>query len=161
MIREATTDDAAQIAEIYNDYIKNSVATFEQDPVTEQIIRDRIEQVMEHKLPWLVAEQESEIIGYCYATPWKPRTAYRYSVEVTVYLKSQQQSKGWGSRLYQSLFETLKAKNIHAVMGGITLPNKASVKLHEKFGMSKVAHFNQVGFKFDQWLDVGYWQKLL
>jgi len=161
MIRDATLNDAAKVVEIYNHYISESVVTFEQEIISADIMQERISKVLDSKLPWLVAEQDSNIIGYCYATPWKERSAYRFSVEVTVYLNSEVKGKGWGSRLYKALFERLKQNEIHAVMGGITLPNDASVKLHEKFGMSKVAHFKQVGYKFDQWLDVGYWQKIL
>ena len=161
MIRDATLNDAAKIVDIYNHYISDSVVTFEQEIISAGIMQERISKVLDSKLPWLVAEQDSNIIGYCYATPWKERSAYRFSVEVTVYLHPQVKGRGWGSQLYQSLFEQLKQKQIHAVMGGITLPNEASIKLHEKFGMNKVAHFKQVGYKFEQWLDVGYWQKIL
>jgi L-amino acid N-acyltransferase YncA len=161
MIRDATLNDAAKIVDIYNHYISDSVVTFEQETISADIMQERIGKVLDSKLPWLVAEQDSNIIGYCYATPWKERSAYRFSVEATVYLLPQVKGRGWGSQLYQSLFEQLKHKQIHAVMGGITLPNEASIKLHEKFGMNKVAHFKQVGYKFKQWLDVGYWQKIL
>ena len=161
MIRDATLNDAAKIVDIYNHYISESVVTFEQEIISADIMQERISKVLDSKLPWLVAEQDSNIIGYCYATPWKERSAYRFSVEATVYLHPQVKGLGWGSQLYQSLFEQLKQKQIHAVMGGITLPNEASIKLHEKFGMNKVAHFKQVGYKFEQWLDVGYWQKIL
>lgn len=161
MIRDASLDDAAGIADIYNHYITESVVTFEQAAISDEVMKERINQVLSQGLPWLVAEEQSEILGYCYATPWKERSAYRFSVEITVYLNSETKGRGWGSRLYSSLFERLKQKDIHAVMGGITLPNEASVKLHEKFGMSKVAHFKQVGYKFAQWLDVGYWHKII
>ena len=89
---------------------------------------------------------------------WEGRCAYRYAVEVTVYLSPNAVSQGLGSRLYTELFAQLRAKSMHVAMGGIALPNPASIALHEKFGMKKVAHFEQVGFKFDQWVDVGYWQ---
>ncbi len=161
MIRDATLNDAAKIVDIYNHYISDSVVTFEQEIISADIMQERISKVLDSKLPWLVAEQDSNIIGYCYATPWKERSAYRFSVEATVYLHPKVKGLGWGSQLYQSLFEQLKHKQIHAVMGGITLPNEASIRLHEKFGMNKVAHFKQVGYKFEQWLDVGYWQKIL
>jgi len=109
-------------------------------------------------LPWLVAVEEGAVVGYAYATKWKERSAYRFSVEVSVYLSNQSHGRGLGAKLYETLFSTLKEGGIHAVMGGITLPNLASVALHEKMGMKKVAHFEKVGFKFDQWHDVGYWQ---
>ena len=158
MIRTATPDDAAIISEIYNHYIKNTVITFEEDEVSASEIRQRMLAIKEDKLPWLMAEDQGQVIGYAYASKWKERCAYRYSVEVTVYLCPSAKKKGWGSRLYQTLFERLKEMDIHVVIGGITLPNPASITLHEKFGMEKVAHFKEVGYKFKQWLDVGYWQ---
>jgi phosphinothricin acetyltransferase len=121
----------------------------------------RIKKVTDVNLPWLVIEENDSLVGYAYATPWKARSAYRFSVEATVYLSPTQQGKGLGTLLYQALFSALKQQSIHAIMGGITLPNPASIALHEKLGMTKVAHFQQVGFKFDQWLDTGYWQLTL
>lgn len=121
----------------------------------------RLEEVRSAALPWLVAEAAGQAVGYAYATPWKARTGYRFSAEITVYLRPGQAGRGIGSRLYGELFPMLQARRIHAVMGGIALPNEASVALHEKFGMRKVAHFEAVGFKFDRWIDVGYWQRTL
>ena len=112
-------------------------------------------------LPWLVAELHNQIIGWAYASPWKSRSAYRHSVEITVYLSKQNQSQGYGSRLYQALFAELQKLPVHSVIGGITLPNDASIALHEKFGLRKIGHFKEVGYKFGRWLDVGYWQATL
>ena len=109
-------------------------------------------------MPWLVAVIDEAVVGYAYATKWKERSAYRFSVESTIYLANGTEGKGVGSVLYQALFNKLKLKGINNVIGGIALPNPASVGLHEKMGMEKVAHFSKVGFKFDEWLDVGYWQ---
>ena len=161
MIRSVCLNDAVSITDIYNEYITDSVVTFEEKTISTEVMKSRIEKVTAADLPWLVAEQESEIQGYCYATPWKERLAYRFSVEVTVYLKPNLKGRGLGTKLYESLFEKLENMKIHAALGGITLPNKASIALHEKFAMEKVAHLKQVGYKFDQWLDVGYWQKIL
>jgi phosphinothricin acetyltransferase len=112
--------------------------------------------------PWLIAEDaQGNILGYAYATKWRQRFSFRFSVEVTVYLSLKYVGNGVGTKLYQKLFSQLKANGIHTVIGGITLPNQASVAIHEKFSMKKVAHFHEVGFKFEQWLDVGYWQGTL
>ncbi len=121
-------------------------------------ILERIQKVTGSSLPWLVAEDGGVVIGYAYAGKWNVRSAYRHTVESTVYLSHSSVSKGWGIGLYTALFDRLRQKSIHTVIGGITLPNPASVALHEKFGMKKVAHFSEVGYKFGQWLDVGYWQ---
>jgi L-amino acid N-acyltransferase YncA len=158
MIRAATESDAEAIAGIYNHYIKNTVVTFEEQPVSKSDFIERISKITGEGFPWLVAEENGTVIGYAYATKWKERSAYRYSVETTVYLSPSAVSKGWGTKLYQALFEILRQKSIHVAIGGITLPNPASVALHEKFGMKQVAHFKEVGYKFDRWLDVGYWQ---
>ena len=118
----------------------------------------RIKQIEALGLPWLVAMDGDQLLGYAYATTWKARIAYRFSVEITVYLAQQLTAKGVGTALYQALFNALETKDVHAVVACIALPNPHSVALHEKFGMRKVGHFNQVGHKFDRWLDVGYWQ---
>ena len=158
MIRVVAASDAQAIADIYNYYIANTVVTFEELPVSQNDIIERIQKVNDSSLPWLIAVDNGIVIGYAYAGKWNVRSAYRHTVETTVYLSNSSLSKGWGIQLYQALFDILRQKSIHVVIGGITLPNPASVALHEKFGMKKVAHFKEVGYKFGQWLDVGYWQ---
>ena len=157
-IRPAEPGDASAIAAIYNHYIAETVITFEELPVPAAEIARRIEDVRAAALPWLVAEQAGRILGYAYATKWRDRSAYRFSAEVTVYLDPSDVGRGIGSKLYAELFPRLKARGVHAALGGIALPNEASIALHEKFGMRKVAHLQEVGFKFDRWIDVGYWQ---
>ncbi len=161
VVRPATASDADAIAVIYNHYIRETVVTFEEDEVSPTEMTRRVQAVGAIPLPWLVAELDSRVTGYAYATKWKERTAYRFSAEVTVYLAPQDTGRGIGSRLYGEMFRILRECRTHAVIGGITLPNDASVALHEKFGLTKVAHFAEVGFKFGRWLDVGYWQRIL
>jgi len=161
MIRVAQYDDVEQLASIYNHYIDNTIITFETEAVSEVEIRKRLQETTAIGLPWLVAESDGVIAGYAYAGKWKGRQAYRFSVEVTVYLDQKYVGEGMGTHLYQALFDALRKRSCHAAIAGIALPNAASVALHEKLGMEKVAHFKQVGFKFDQWIDVGYWQLLL
>ncbi|EGM76597.1 sortase-like acyltransferase [Rheinheimera sp. A13L] len=161
MIRQATTADAAAIVAIYNHYVVNTSVTFEEQAVSAEQMAERIEQVQNDGLPWLVLEQNGELLGYAYATKWRARSAYRFSVESTVYVKASITSQGIGSQLYQQLLAELKDLGLHLVIGGITLPNEKSVALHEKLGFEKCGHFQQAGFKFEQWRDVGYWQKLL
>lgn len=160
LIRVAKPDDVAAIATIYNYYIANDIATFEEEPVDVDIMAGRMADVAGKSLPWLVAEDGGIVLGYSYASPWKPRSAYRFSVESTVYVDAAAKSRGIGTDLYSALIAELRAHNIHAVMGGVSLPNEASAKLHEKLGFKKAAQFEQVGFKFGQWIDVGYWQLL-
>jgi L-amino acid N-acyltransferase YncA len=158
-IREAAAPDAAPVAAIYNHYVTGTVVTFEEEPVSDAEVARRIEEVQSASLPWLVAEVDRHVVGYAYARPWHARSAYRFSAEITVYLAETHVGRGIGSTLYGELLPILQARRIHAVMGGIALPNEASVALHEKFGLRKVAQFEEVGFKFDRWIDVGYWQR--
>ena len=109
-----------------------------------------------HKDPCHI--EDNQIIGYAYASKWKERSAYRFSAETSVYLDINQIGKGIGSKLYEYLLNEIKKLEIHSVIGGISLPNKPSQLLHEKFGYKKVAHYKEIGFKFNQWIDVGYWQ---
>lgn len=161
MIVPVQAKHASEIAGIYNYYIEHTVVTFEEFLVTADDMSIRIEEVNQKGLPWYVGLEGDKVVGYAYASPWNTRCSYRKSCEVTVYLSKDHCSQGWGTKLYAKLFEQLKAIEMHAVMAGITMPNPASVVLHEKFGMKKVAHFADVGNKFDDWLDVAYWQIVL
>jgi phosphinothricin acetyltransferase len=157
MIRPVELEDAAALCALYNHYIANSIVTFEEQPVPVDEFRHRIDTIIE-SYPWLVSEVDGEIAGYVYAGPWKMRNAYRFSAETTVYLDTRFQGKGIGTALYEGLFLELRERDIHAVMAGIALPNDASVALHEKVGFAKVAHFEEVGRKFNKWIDVAYWE---
>lgn len=160
MIRDIRINDAKQIAEIYNYYIKNTVITFEENAVTENEMVERIK-TNTSNLPWIIYEENDEILGYAYTSEWKSRCAYKHSVESTVYLRKDQFGKGLGTKLYQELLDRIGKNNVHAVIGGIALPNNASIALHEKLGFEKVAHFKEVGYKFEKWVDVGYWELVL
>jgi L-amino acid N-acyltransferase YncA len=160
-IRSASERDAAEIAGIYNIYVSQTCITFETDPVQAPEMAQRIAETQASSLPWLVAEVSGRIIGYAYASKWKGRCAYRYTVESTVYLDPLHTGKGLGLRLYAALIDAIRDCSIHVIIGGIALPNDASIGLHERLGFRKVAHFEQVGFKHDRWVDVGYWQLLL
>lgn len=157
-IRSAMASDAEALARIYNHYIRTSVITFEESEVNVGDLLDRMERVHQLSLPWLVAESAGVVVGYAYASKWKDRSAYRFSVESTVYLDPARTGQAIGSRLYRELIKILGAKSMHTVIGGIAMPNDASVALHERLGFTKVAHFKDVGFKFERWIDVGYWQ---
>ncbi len=161
MIRAVTDDDAAALAAIYNHFVSDTIVTFEETPITGDEMLRRMHVVREAGLPWLVATLDGQPAGYAYASKWKDRIGYRHSVESTVYLAPTAAGRGMGSALYAELFAALAEREVHAVMGGIALPNDASVALHEKFGMQKVAHFTAVGYKFGGWIDVGYWQRIL
>ncbi len=161
LIRSAIPTDATAIAAIYNHYVLHTAVSFEEQAVSTAEIGSRMDAVLQQGLPYLVAEKAGVVLGYCYATPWKARAAYRYSVEVTVYLQPAAQGRGVGYALYQQLFSRLKAAGYHAALGGIVQPNPASVALHEKCGMKQVALLPDIGFKQGHWHSVGYWQLLL
>jgi L-amino acid N-acyltransferase YncA len=160
MIRLVKISDSQQIAEIYNFYVLNTHVTFEEDAVSPEEMASRIEEVME-KYPWLVYEENGEVIGYSYAGPWKSRCAYKFSVETAVYVKNGHVGKKIGSLLYEELLKKLSTSNIHGVIGGVALPNDACISLHKKLGFEKVAQFKEVGYKFEKWIDVTYWERIL
>ena len=161
LIRPAAATDATDVARIYNHYVLTTSITFETEAVASSEMAQRIGEIAAASLPWFVAEADGRVIGYAYASRWKGRCAYRYSVEVTAYIDHESTGRGIGTALYTALLAALRGQSMHAAMGGIALPNEQSVALHERFGFKKVAHFAQVGFKFDQWIDVGYWEVLL
>ena len=160
MIRYAKTDDAAEICKIYNHYVLGTAITFEEESVSTDAMAQRIADTLQ-SLPWLVWEQDESLQGFCYASKWKGRCTYRHSVESTVYVPADSIGKRIGSQLYHALLAQLRQRKFHTVIGGIALPNDASVALHEKFEFEKVAQFREVGNKFDRWTDVGYWQLVL
>jgi phosphinothricin acetyltransferase len=160
MIRACEALDAAAIAGIYNHYVRETVVTFEETPVAADEMARRIADIGA-KFPWLVAEHAGAVVGWAYATPWKTRSAYRFSVETTVYVAEGHYGRGIGAALYRALIDQLTRRQVHSVVGGIALPNPASIALHEKLGFKKIAHFAEVGWKLGRWVDVGYWQLLL
>ena len=157
MIRRVDPKDASAICDIYNHYVINTVISFEEQPVSviemEKRIRDTVA-----RYPWLVLEEGEEIIGYAYANKFRERSAYRFSSEVSIYLKTGRTGKGLGTLLFSRLIDETKNIGTHALLSSITLPNERSVAIHEKFGFEKAAHFKEVGFKFGKWNDVGYWE---
>ena len=160
-VRAVTPADAGAVADIYNHYVLQTIVTFEEEPVTADEMSRRIDEVRAASFPWFVTERAGAIAGYAYASRWRARSAYRFSSEVTVYLAPEQGRRGIGSALFAELLSGLRGRGLHAAIGGIALPNDASVALHEKFEFKKVAHFEQTGFKFNRWIDVGYWQLIL
>jgi phosphinothricin acetyltransferase len=160
-IRPADSADVEQIVEIYNHYVLTSAITFEEAPVEVSEMARRIHEVHAVPLPWLVAASDANVLGYAYATRWKARAAYKFSAESTVYLRADAVGKGIGRELYAHLIAALRTAGVHAVIGGVALPNDASLGLHQKLEFEKVAHFKEVGFKFNRWIDVIYWERIL
>ncbi len=157
MIRDVHIDDAKQLVDIYNYYVLHSIVTFDDVPLVAKAFEDKITTI-NAGFPFIVFEEDNEILGYAYAGKWRQKPAYQHTVESTVYVKNGVRGKRIGTRLYAELLELIKQQNYHTVIGGLTLPNEASVKLHEKFGFKELARFKEVGLKFGKWLDVGFWQ---
>lgn len=159
IVRSCENRDVESISDIYNYFVRNSIATFEESPVSRDEMNARVSSRIKD-FPWLVCSVDDQVVGYAYAGLWLGRSAYRYSAEVTVYVKAGESRKGYGRSLYTELLQRLAGK-YHAIIAGISLPNESSVGLHERLGFEKIAHFREVGRKFDKWIDVGYWQKIL
>ena len=157
MIRKAIPSDCVQIAEIYNDYILNSTATFEIAPINPTDI--------EHRLAnahcFLVYEEASRVLGYAYAAKYHPRAAYRYTAECSIYLRTGEASRGLGTALYEKLFIDAKAFGIREMVAVIALPNSGSEALHKKLGFRRVGVVERCGIKFGQVIDTSIWQRSL
>jgi phosphinothricin acetyltransferase len=161
LYRQVSASDAANLAVIYNHFISNTHITFETETITANQMSERIAATLAVPLPWLVAELGDATVGYAYASRWKERRAYRYSVETTIYLAPEYFRKGVGLQLYSALLDELRSLSMHSALAVIALPNVASVHLHERLGFKKVGHLDQVGYKHERWIDVGYWQQSL
>jgi phosphinothricin acetyltransferase len=159
-IRKAVDADARDICEIYNHYVTKTTVTFEENPVPEDAMRQRMV-VIQKDFPYLCCEKEGRVCGYAYLNSWKARSAYRHTAESTVYLRDGEQGGGIGTRLYAALLDEAVRSGLHTVIGVVALPNEACRRMNEKLGFDQVAHFRQVGWKFGRWLDVGCWQKIL
>jgi L-amino acid N-acyltransferase YncA len=156
-IRMADLGDAASIAEIYAPFVRDTSVSFEMVPPSTSEMAERLTKTLAIA-PYLVSEADGRIVGYAYAGPWRPRAAYQWSAEVSVYLDPRAHGRGIGSHLYRVLLDLLRVQGYRMALGGVTLPNAASVSLHEKFGFVPVATYRAVGFKFGAWHDVGWWQ---
>lgn len=160
MIRPVKDSDAAAIAAIYNEYVLHTAISFETEPLSAEAMRERIVQLASH-YPYLVAEEEGHIIGYCYAHPWKERAAYFRSWETTVYLHPQHLGRGIGSQLMLSLIDRCRAADCHVLIACITADNTTSREFHRRLGFSQVSHFSEVGQKHGRLLDVVDYQLIL
>jgi L-amino acid N-acyltransferase YncA len=158
-IRLATPDDAEAIRAVYAPYCSTPIS-FEMAPPSVEEVRQRIVKISQ-QYPWLVCENDAEIWGYVYAGMHRERAAYRWSVDVSVYIQQGRHRLGIGRALYTSLFRILVLQGYVNAYAGATLPNPGSVGLHEAMGFQLVGIYRQVGYKYDAWHDVGWFQLLL
>lgn len=157
-VRTVTLNDVQELLDIYSYYVLNTTTTFEYDTPSINEFTQRIQKITQ-KYPYLVATLDDEIIGYTYATTYKERAAYDWSVETTVYVKETYQGIGVGKALYTHLEHALKEMNIVNMLACITYPNPKSIEFHTKFGFEQVGHFHKVGYKFNEWRDIIWMQK--
>lgn len=157
MIRPFNIKDTQALLDIYNYYVLNTAVTFDVEPLLLQAFKDKLIHI-QTDYPLIVYEEVGEILGYAYGSRFRPKPAYNFVVESTVYVKHDAHGKQIGTKLYDELLRLLKQTNLHTVLGVLTIPNEASIKLHEKFGFKQVAHLKEVGLKFGKWQDVGIWQ---
>jgi L-amino acid N-acyltransferase YncA len=159
-IRPATVTDASAIQRIYAPIVLETVISFEYEPPSVEVMAGRIITIAQTH-PFLVAVDGGAVCGYAYASAHAERAAYRYAVNTTVYIAPEAQRTGVGRALYFELLPELKRRGFHAAFAGIALPNPGSVALHELVGFKPLGIYHEVGFKFDRWHDVGWWQRLL
>ncbi len=156
IIRLATERDAEQIADIYAPNVTDTVISFEFEPPSADEMRRRIEVTLE-RYPWLVCERQGRVLGYAYASAHSSRAAYQWSVDVSVYVHEDARRLGVGRALYASLFAALDLQGFYNAYAGATLPNPASVGLHESVGFRRVGVYRGVGYKLGAWHDVVWW----
>ncbi|MBX2879389.1 MAG: GNAT family N-acetyltransferase [Granulosicoccus sp.] len=157
-IRQAIPSDAENILSIYRSIVEDTTISFETCPPTAEEISRRIVSILSSH-EWLVAHDNDGITGYAYASKYRPRQAYRYAVETTIYVHQRCRGQGLGKRLYSTLFSSLDSLGFHSMYAGIALPNPASIALHEAVGFEPIGVFKDAGFKFEQWHDVSWWQR--
>ncbi|MEU8222744.1 N-acetyltransferase family protein [Kribbella sp. NPDC048915] len=159
-VREATAADAAACAAIYAPYVQGTAITFELEPPTVEEMAERIANAQATHA-WLVLEDEGAVVGYAYGGPMKPRPAYRWSCEVSVYVAPGHHGTGAGRKLYSALFERLSERGFRTAVAGITLPNPASEALHKSLGFEPIGRYRNIGWKLDSWHDVAWSQRAL
>jgi len=159
-IRFATPADAAAVREIYGPFCEDSPITFETERPAVAEIENRIRKIVV-RFPWLICENDNEVVGYTYAGPHQDRAAYRWSVDVAIYISAERTGQGFGTALYTVLFELLRIQGYFKAYAGITLPNPASIGLHQRLGFAPVGVYKQVGYKAGAWHDVSWWDLTL
>ncbi len=159
-IRLATPNDAPSVRKIYRPIVEHSPTSFELEVPGESEVVSRIERILE-RAPWLIAEDGGECLGYAYAAGFRTRPAYAWSMESSVYVADAHRRRGVARGLYVALFDILRLQGFHMLAAGITLPNPASIAMHESMGFRPVGVFERTGYKFGQWHAVGFWELCL
>jgi L-amino acid N-acyltransferase YncA len=160
-IRNAAEADLQQMLDIYNEIIANTTAVFQYDPHTLQMRKDWFAQKQKDGFPVFVAEENGEVTGFSTIGPFRNWQAYKYSVENSVYVRTDMRGKGIGKILLQATIDAAKQMGMHTIVAGIEASNETSIIMHKKFGFEQVAYFKQVAYKFGRWLDLMFLQLML
>ncbi|HLK28602.1 MAG TPA: GNAT family N-acetyltransferase [Puia sp.] len=160
-IRPATENDLQQMLDIYNEIIANTTAVFQYDPHSLEMRKEWFAQKQKDGFPVFVAEENGEVLGFSTIGPFRNWQAYQYSVENSVYVRSDLRGKGIGKLLLQATINAAKEMKMHTIIAGIDASNEASIAMHEQFGFEQVAYFKEVGYKFEKWLDLVFLQLIV
>lgn len=159
-IRSASAADALSLLKIYKPIVENTTVSFElRVPSVEEFAKRIEKSVGSHA--WLVLDDDGMLCGYAYGTEHRAREAYQYSVETSVYVHPEHRQKGVGEKLYSELLNRLAQAGFHRAFAGIALPNASSIAIHSKLGFTEIGVFKEIGYKFNAWHDVSWWQRHL
>jgi len=156
LVRNAAINDLPAMLDIYNEIIANTTAVWDSDPHTIEMREQWFKTKQEQGFPVYVAEEDGKIVGFSSIGPFRVWTGYKYTVENSVYVAADSRGKGIGKLLMQPLIDAAKELKMHAIVAGIDAENEGSIELHKKFGFVEVAHFKEVGYKFDKWMDLKF-----
>lgn len=159
-IRPITENDLTRCVGIYNYYIENTTITFEEQPLSLEAFSARVRRI-EAQYPYLVAEEDGAVVGYAYLDAYNERSAYRYTADLSIYLAHDCLSRGVGGRLLEAIERAGAARGLRNIISIVTEENARSIAFHEKHGYTEVGRMRKVGLKFDRWLDVVFYQKVL
>jgi phosphinothricin acetyltransferase len=160
-IRHAVERDLSDLATIYNHEVANSHATFDLDPPTDSYWRQRLAGAQEGDHLLVAVDEDEDVVGYAYSWSYRPRPAYNLTRETSIYLDPSVRGRGVGRRLYPALLDAMAESGVHTAVALVALPNPGSIALHVACGFERVGTMREVGFKFDQWVDVAWYQKML
>ena len=161
MIRGVEIRDAADIAAIYNYYIRETIITFETEEIDTAEMENRIKKILEAGYPFIVHEENNKITGYAYVGKFRERSAYSESLETSIYLDINEKGRGIGRKLYKRLIELPQEAGVHVLIGVVSYPNLASQRLHESVGFEKAGVIKEAGKKFGKYIDVEFWSYIL
>ena len=156
-IRNVHPNDIPRITEIYNYYVQHTIVTFDEEPLSVQYMTQKAEKIQEDYAYLVVENDAGTVVGYGYGSQFRAKPSYRLTSETTIYFDHACTGRGYGTQLYTELLAQLRERGYKIALGVLSLPNPASVRLHEKLGFVQAGHLKHVGRKFDQWIDTGYW----